>query len=739
MSYININNFSITGDCGNTSSGAVYFEVSGSAPNWVVTEVGGSGLLPTSALTPSSYTYFVDNLPFGNYSLTVTDSAIPTADIYPVAFPISTGTTIHGISKDTTCNQNNGSITAYTQYNYSISTFNLYEFSGNFVTSGQSLSTNNYHIFNNLSAGTYYLTGDDGGGCSGQSESILVRPSTIFSYGYYAVDDASCIPGQGSGKIFITGLTHPTSAYTINWVSNVNGQTGTVVTGLTQGLYTVSITDVNGCVNTQSVPINNIPPVGLGSIVAVTPTCFNNDGSITLIITGGTAPYYYSGSNGNSVISFDTSYTFTGLTSNLYTFAVTDAGLCSFTTQTTLVTPGSFGTVNISTVNSNCNSNNGSVIVSVNNGAGSGTFTYTLSGNTGQSAQTSVAGQTQTFNGVGSGDYVVLVSDNAGCVYTGTTTIINTDKFTISAATTGTTCGLKNGSVIVSTSTGATLPLSYNLYGPTIDPFPASITQATGNYQNLGPGNYTLAVTDAAGCKQTTNVYISPSSNVFFTFLKSDPVTGNDGSINVILTSGNPPFTYNWSPNVGSQTGLSVTGLTAGLYSLLVTDSSGCQYTSSITLKGTQILDNYEFVNICEKPFEPSPVMGIRGIPQMFNEGYYDLTSGDTNCILNSAQFKLSVQVGDTTAEQIFYSSTTLNDYPSTYLWGQTIQSLLQSFVGIGEVQVDFLTNSIKIFNDCEEIQKNCRSVSYNLLTDTRIIVNMVIIYDISCVSCGPL
>lgn len=741
MSNVLIENFSITGDCGNTSSGAVYFEVTGSAPNWLVTEVSTSGYFPPTVLTPLSNVYYISGLPYGSYQLVVTDSTVPPSGplTEPISFYISTGTTVSAESEGTTCNETNGRVTGYTQYNYGSAIFYLYDTSNTLISSATlSLSETNY-IFTNLTPGDYYVIADDGGGCTGQSESVIVKPSTNFSFGYYAVDDASCVPGQGTGKIYITGLTNPTSAFTINWLSNVNGQTGTTVTGLTQGLYTVEITNSVGCTNTQSIFIDNIPPIGIanGTFITSAPSCFASDGSITVIVTGGTAPFYYSCSNGDSAISFSTTYTFTGLSSNLYTISVTDAGLCLTTAQTTLSSPGSFGTVSLSTVNSNCNANNGTIIVTVNNGAGNATYTYTLSGNTGQASVSQIAAQVGTFNGVGSGDYIVLVNDGSGCVFTGTTSIVNENKFTISAATTGTTCGLNNGSIIVSTSSGATLPLTYNLFGPTLDPFPQNVTQLTGIFTGLKSGTYNLTVTDNSGCSQTLSLLIDPSTDITCSLIKSDPLFGNDGTIDLVITSGNPPFTYNWSPNVGSQTGLSLTGLSSGLYTVLITDSDGCQKLLSTTLAGTDLIQNYDYVTICEKSFENTDVMGVRGIQQMYNEGYFDLISGDTNCILNNADFKIIVEVGDEIVEETFYTSTSLNDFPNTFLWADTVKEVLESFVGIGEVIVDLTNNTIKITNDCEEINKNCTKETYNLLTDTRIILNMAISYNISCVACN--
>ena len=111
--------------------------------------------------------------------------------------------------------------------------------SNNYITSAQ--TPNTYYEFTSLSAGTYYIIANDGGGCTGITASVILTPSTGFTFGAYVVNDGSCLGGP-SGKIFLTGLTPPTTAYTINWSSNVNGQTGTTVTGLTGGTaYSITL------------------------------------------------------------------------------------------------------------------------------------------------------------------------------------------------------------------------------------------------------------------------------------------------------------------------------------------------------------------------------------------------------------------------------------------------------------------------------------------------------------------
>jgi hypothetical protein len=113
----------------------------------------------------------------------------------------------------------------------------------------------------------------------------------------------------------------------------------------------------------------------------------------------------------------------------------------------------------------------------------------------------------------------------------------------------------------------------------------------------------------------------------------------------------------------------------------------------------------------------------------MLLEGFYSLTSGDTDCVLNESIFEASVSVSGVTKTKEFYTGTTLNDFPGDDLWINTIVELLKSYDGIGDVIVDIETNEIIINNDCKS--------NVNLI-DGNVIINLVIYYDISCLYCGP-
>jgi hypothetical protein len=76
--------------------------------------------------------------------------------------------------------------------------------------------------------------------------------------------------------------------------------------------------------------------------------------------------------------------------------------------------------------------------------------------------------------------------------------------------------------------------------------------------------------------------------------------------------------------------------LTPDTYYLTCVDASGCSLTKSVTLTGTKKYTNYRYYTICDEPFFDSGLVQKKTMRSMYLEGFYDLSSGDTNCIINS-------------------------------------------------------------------------------------------------------
>ena len=114
------------------------------------------------------------------------------------------------------------------------------------------------------------------------------------------------------------------------------------------------------------------------------------------------------------------------------------------------------------------------------------------------------------------------------------------------------------------------------------------------------------------------------------------------------------------------------------------------------------------------------------GINQILVDGYYDLTSGNIDCILTQATYtaKVQIQPQNTVITNTFYTGTTLVDVPSDNLWYTTIQNLLQSISGIVSVVVNPSTNQITI-----------KSNPGSGISTQEVIVELIIEYDIDCLS----
>ena len=216
-------NLSVSGDCLNTGDGAFSINIIGNQPPYAY-----QFLSPVADPLPTYLPVGVTNitrtgLSSGTYSLQIFDSCSGTPTRIIVNVIISDGVCIGLIDHSNTfCGLNNGTISARTDNNLSYSNFYLYENTQGYVTSGT--STLDDFVFSNLSAGTYYVLVDDGGGCTGRSESCIIKSSEDFDFGFYIVNDSRC-ETTATGKVFITGLTG-NPPYTYSWN---NGGTGTMI------------------------------------------------------------------------------------------------------------------------------------------------------------------------------------------------------------------------------------------------------------------------------------------------------------------------------------------------------------------------------------------------------------------------------------------------------------------------------------------------------------------------------
>jgi hypothetical protein len=711
MAVLNYN-VAVTGDCSNNNSGALNLYVSAGSPPYTVQFISPSYASQIITTGPASLAGLASNV----YQIRVNDSSLPTNNEFLINVPISSGVcgSIAAV-QNTTCGINNGSVTGSSTSLYSSTDFFLYDVNDNYIKSANTVT--NSAVFGELSAGTYYLGVRDLGGCTAFTPTFIVEESENLNYGLYVVPNSSC-GGSPIGKIFVTGQTGQ-APFTYLWN---NGQTGSTITGLTSGLYSVTVTDGYGCTLSKSGTITNVNPIGLGLFTSTSPTCLQSNGVINMTITGGTEPFYYSASTGNVLVSYSRTFSISGLSAGQYNFLVTDAGLCQMTAGITLETPEGLTSVTVQGQNSTCSTNNGSITVSVV--GGTSPYTYTLIYPNGNQLNISNSQTTQFFQNLSGGTYTVFVSDNSGCSFTEELTLLTLNKFTISTQVLGTNCNQNNGSVTIFTSPGATLPLDYSVDGiqNVIDTNLSAVT-----FNNLSSGTHVITVTDADNCAQTTNILVPSSQQLNYSLVSTSCGSGNSGKITAFITSGEPPFSFNWSDNVPNEPQqIQVSGLTAGTYSLTVVDANGCSLTRNTTITCNSNYVSYQTYVMGAEIFNiESPTKF--GLLQMLNEGYFDLTSGNTSCDLISATFtaKVSVNPSGIVASQNFFTSTSLVQVPTDNDWYNTVRTLLLGIPGVGNVIIDQLNNQITI-----ETSRNNTS-----LEGEEIVIDLIINYNIICLS----
>ena len=285
------------------------------------TNSGQVTLVPTGGTSPFTYALnngtpqssaTFSNLAAGTYSYTITDnSGCSGTGSVTLSQPASiTATSTQ--SAQITCNgAQNASITAsaaggQASYTYSID--------GTTYQAGAS--------FSGLGAGTYSVYAKDANGCIGQTSITISQPAVL---NLNAVPTMISCFGSANGSISAMG-----SGGTSPYVYSIDGTTfssQSVVNNLSAGIYTVTVKDVNGCLQTFNTTITEPTQVGVSGVSTGTATATTN-GTITLTGNGGLTPYTYS-INGTNYYSGSL---FSNLAPGTYTCYVKDNNGCISTT-----------------------------------------------------------------------------------------------------------------------------------------------------------------------------------------------------------------------------------------------------------------------------------------------------------------------------------------------------------------------------------------------------------------------
>ncbi len=397
-----------------------------------------------------------------------------------------------------------------------------------------------------LLAGPYQVSISDANDCEVILEGIVSQPMALLSA-------ASSSPESTAGASDGTASANPvggTPPYSFNWS---NGGTTETITGLMSGAYSVIVTDANGCI-TESGTFVGTGNVDCSSIVLSVGTenvsCFESeDGFATAIVNGGTEPYGYLWSNGA------TTEVVTDLPAGPYSVTISDVNGCQLVESFAIAQAPALIVDATSTDESTAGSNDGTASAS----ASGGTPGYTYVWDNGET--------TAMIDGLAPGVYSVTATDANGCTVSMITIVavgnIDCAGIDLSVSSQETTCFGTNDGTATAEASGGVGPYTYI--------WDNGATTSTIN--GLNPGFYNVTITDVNGCELTGATTVSQPFEIITTMQGNDGACGGNASAQVIATGGTSPFTYQW--NTGATESF-IGGLTAGLYSVTVTDAMGC-------------------------------------------------------------------------------------------------------------------------------------------------------------------
>ncbi len=412
-----------------------------------------------------------------------------------------------------------------------------------------------------LLSNTYTVTITDSRGCVGtRTTPTITQPAQLISSAVKT--DITCF-GASNGSVNLT-VTGGTSPYLYSWS---NGATTEDLISRPPGIYSVTVTDANGCTATASATLTQPAQLTLSQGTISHVLCNGqSNGSVVLSATGGTGAYEYS----RDGTTWQPSPFMTNLNAASHLLRVRDQNLCISQINVTITQPpvlvASVGSIQGAT----CGQSNGSASSSAIGGMGVYSFAWRNSLN-------QVVSTSATLANVPGGVYRVTITDQNGCTDFEDAAIPSPDgpQATVNS-TTPTRCSDSNdGRATITVSQGqAPYTIVWNNGETGLNP----------TALRPGTGINIVTITDATGCitSQVVNIPSPPTLEATPPVIQQATCpAGTNGSIQTLGTGGTAPYTYAW--NTGATTSV-LNNIGAGTYSLTIRDANNCSITESITI-----------------------------------------------------------------------------------------------------------------------------------------------------------
>ena len=504
----------------------------------------GQGTATLTATGASSYSWSTGTSPSTGASVTTSPASTTTFTVTGTASNNCTATAVSTVTVNSlpqvTVNstsiclgQGTATLTASgaSSYSWSVGTVPS---TGSIVTANPSTPSN------------YTVTGTDLNGCT----NTAIATVGIYQLPIINVNSPSICPGTTA-----TLIASGASSYTWSSGTTPNSGTNVSVTPISTEQYTVTGTDINGCISsaTSTVTVNPTPQVDAGADDTI---CSGNTIILLTNISPGATATWNPGNLSGPVHVFPASSTTT------YTLSVIDANGCSGIDSLQITVPPLF-TLTMTSLPVSCN------------GLCDGQATATPSPSSGPFTNYNYFWQSggstnQTATSLCTGNYTVTATNDVGCTQTGTVnvaqpTAVSANASGIQPATCNNSC---DGQVTINAN-GGTGTYTFNWS-------PSGIGS---NPTNLCAGNYTCTVTDGNNCSVSVPVVITQPTVLTASI---NPVSticiGQNATLTVVPSGGNGGNTFNWSPGTtpSNLATVSVSPTVTASYSVIVTDANGC-------------------------------------------------------------------------------------------------------------------------------------------------------------------
>ena len=343
-----------------------------------------------------------------------------------------------------------------------------------------------------------------------------------------------------------------------------SGEITDSIGGLDIGTYVVTVTDSTGCFVTRTYNMYDPFVITFGGIIP--PNCMGDSNAVAIVNSSG-CPCMFSPCDFNWV-SGDTTKTATSLVAGWNEITITHMNGCIVVDS--VFVPNTYAVMDSITYSDIlCASDPyASSFIELHLHDSLNTF---VSWNTGDT--------TSYIDSLDFGTYYFYLLDDRGCVYSDTLIINAPDTLLANHTVSNLLC--------YDDSSGAISAIAYGGYSPYIYSWSNLMTGSIND--SLQAGAYDLTVTDSVGCIYfESGIIVSQPTQIVLNIVSAwnDSTGACTGGAIVQVSGGTPNYSYQWD-DLGLTINNTVTGLCNGLYTIVVTDSNGCQSIDSIVILNT--------------------------------------------------------------------------------------------------------------------------------------------------------